>query len=185
MVEHLQKILVSEDDIQRRLRELGRDISAYYGGEEIVLVSIINGSIPLAADLMRILDIPLKLDCIRVSSYRDDTQPVTKPEIIDKLRLDVADQRVLLIDDIFDTGETLAKVVNLITEQGPRDVRTCVLLEKQGRREVVFRPDYVGFEIPDEFVVGYGLDFAENYRQLPCIGVLKPEFQNPPVWQTE
>jgi hypoxanthine phosphoribosyltransferase len=178
----LEAILVSEAAIKRRLKKLGADISAAYGTEEITVVAIINGAILFTADLLRQISNPIRLDCIRISSYRNQTRSHGKPQLLHSLTLDIANRHVLLIDDILDTGKTLSVVVNLIKKQNPASVRTCVLLDKKGRREVEFEADFVGFEIPDRFVVGYGLDFAERYRNLPCVGILKPHLQNPPEW---
>jgi hypoxanthine phosphoribosyltransferase len=181
-LEDLDKILVSERDIQSRLAELGHQISCDYKGRELAVIAIINGAIIFVADLIRQIQLPIQLDCIRVASYRDETRPVQAPEIIDRVRLNLKDVHVLLIDDILDTGQTLSKITETIGEMQPASIKTCVLLDKDAPRAVDFIADYVGFKIPDAFVVGYGLDFAERYRQLPCIGVLKPELQNPPVW---
>jgi hypoxanthine phosphoribosyltransferase len=178
----LETILVSEAAIKRRLKKLGADIAAIYGKEEITVVAIINGAILFTADLLRQIPNPIRLDCIRVSSYRNDTKSHGKPKLLHSLSLDLTNRHVLLIDDILDTGKTLSVVVDIIKKLKPASVRTCVLLDKKGRREVEFTADLVGFEIPDKFVVGYGLDFAERYRNLPCIGVLKPTLQNPPEW---
>ncbi len=178
----LETVLVSEQAIKRRLKRLGEDIGAAYGREEITVVAIINGAILFTADLLRQIANPIRLDCIRVSSYRNNTRSQGKPQMLQSLTLDVANRHVLLIDDILDTGKTLSVVVDVIKKLNPASVRTCVLLDKQGRREVEFVADFVGFEIPDKFVVGYGLDFAERYRNLPCIGVLKSHLQNPPEW---
>jgi hypoxanthine phosphoribosyltransferase len=134
------------------------------------------------ADLMREIDNPVRLDCIRVSSYGAKTKSIGTPQIIHSLTLDIMQRDVLLIDDILDTGKTFKLVSDLIKELKPSSLRTCVLLDKKGRREVPFEADFVGFEIPDKFVVGYGLDFAERYRNLPGIGVLKPEKQTAPAW---
>lgn len=186
MMEDLDKVLVSEDAIQRRIDELGREINQSYqhivGGEGVAVIAIINGAIIFTADLIRRLRLNMELDCVRVSSYRDATSPQQDPEIIDRVRLNLKDRHILLIDDILDTGSTLSKVVGDLERLGPQSIRTAVLLDKKARRRVEFQADFVGFEIPDEFVVGYGLDFAEHYRHLPCIGVLKPEAQNPPTW---
>jgi hypoxanthine phosphoribosyltransferase len=122
------------------------------------------------------------MDCVRVSSYKNEDKPVTEPEIIDQIRLDLTQQHVLLIDDILDTGHTLDKVTRILRAQKPASLHTCVLLNKKHRRQTKLKPDFVGFTIPDHYVVGYGLDFAERYRNLPCIGVLRPELQNPPNW---
>jgi hypoxanthine phosphoribosyltransferase len=178
----LESVLVSEASIKKRLKKLGADITAAYGQEEITVIAIINGAILFTADLLRQISNPIRLDCIRVSSYRNDTKSVGKPHLLHSLSLDITNRHVLLIDDILDTGKTLSVVVDIIKKQIPASVRTCVLLNKQGRREVEFEADFVGFQIPDKFVVGYGLDFAERYRNLPCIGVLKPQLQNPPEW---
>jgi len=180
--EDLEAILVSETAIKRRLKKLGSDIVAAYGKEEITVITIINGAIFFTADLLRQISNPIRLDCIRVSSYRNDTRSRGKPNLLYSLTLDITNRHVLLIDDILDTGKTLSVVVELIKKQHPASLRTCVLLDKKGRREVEFEADFVGFQIPDRFVVGYGLDFAERYRNLPCIGILKPQLQNPPEW---
>lgn len=180
----LQKVLVTPEAIEQRIRALGKTITQTYKDcDELTLIAVINGAVPFAADLMRCIRRPIRFDCMRVSSYLDSDSPQQSPEIIDMLRLDLKGRHVLLLDDILDTGHTMAKVHREISRLKPESLRFCVLLEKTGRREVPLKPDFVGFSIPDEFVVGYGLDFAERYRELPCIGVLKPEFQNPPMWQ--
>lgn len=185
-LEDIAKIVVTAEQIQHRLKELGEWITQTYrekNVEEITVICITNGSILFAADLVRHIDLYTRMDCIRVSSYHDDTKPVTEPEVIDNIRIEIESQHVLLIDDILDTGRTLAKIVHLLKRQNPATIQTCVLLDKIGRRQVKEKADFVGFHLPNEFVVGYGLDFAERYRNLPCIGVLKPELQNPPVWR--
>jgi hypoxanthine phosphoribosyltransferase len=186
MHKDLSQILVTEDDIRRRIVELGGQITALYqrlGADEISVICITNGAIMFAADLLRQFNIYLRLDCVRVSSYKNEDRPVTEPEIIDQIRIDLTQQHVLLIDDILDTGHTLAKVTKILRAQKPASLNTCVLLSKKHRRRVHIKPDFVGFTIPDHFVVGYGLDFAERYRNLPCIGVLRSELQNPPNWR--
>lgn len=185
MENDLARILVSEEDIRTRIRELGAEITRTYrrlGAEEIAVICITNGSIMFAADLLRQIDLYAQLDCIRVCSYQDDIKPVSVPEIVDNIRLDISGQHVLLIDDILDTGRTLERIVQVLKGFRPHSLRTCVLLDKEGRREVGHEPNFAGFTIPNEFVVGYGLDFAERYRNLGCIGILKPELQNPPEW---
>ncbi len=178
----LERILVTEAAIKQRLKVLGAEISRVYGSEELTVIAVVNGAIFFTADLLRHLRTPVRLDCIRVSSYRNSTRPVGPPRILDSLQLDLEQRHVLLIDDILDTGRTLSVVVSEIHKRKPASVRTCVLLDKKVRREVPLEADFVGFPIPDQFVVGYGLDFAERYRNLPCIGVLKPGLQNPPEW---
>jgi len=186
LIEDLSHILVTEKQIESRTKFLGRDISEFYRKrniDEITAICITNGSIIFSADLLRKVYLHVKMDCIRVSSYRDETSPVTNPEIIDHIRLDIEGQHVLLIDDVLDTGKTINRITSLLRRQNPSSFHSCVLLDKKGRRKDPYEADFVGFKIPDEFVVGYGLDFAERYRNLPCIGVLKPELQNPPEWQ--
>lgn len=181
-LEDLDRIIVDETTINERLTQLGEEINIAYEGKEVAVIAIINGAIIFVADLIRKLNIPIQLDCIRVSSYRDETTPVQAPEIIDSIRLNLEGVHVLLIDDILDTGNTLSRVSTIISNLNPASLKTCVLLDKHTKRSVNFEADFVGFQIPDEFVVGYGLDFAERYRQLPYIGILKPDLQNPPVW---
>jgi len=178
----LETVLVSEKDIKARVKKLGAEIAAAYGDEEITVVSIINGAILFTADLLREIPNPIRLDCIRISSYRNDTKSHGQPKLLQSLTLDITNRHVLLIDDILDTGKTFSAVAGMLGKLNPASLRTCVLLDKRGRREVDFEADFVGFQIPDKFVVGYGLDFAERYRNLPCIGVLKPSLQNPPEW---
>lgn len=178
----LESVLITEEAIRRRIKKLGAEVMASYGDEPITVISIINGAILFTADLLRQIDNPVRLDCIRISSYRNETKSIGRPQLIHSLTLDIANRHVLLIDDILDTGKTLSLVAELIRRLHPASLKVCVLLDKKGRREVPFEADFVGFNIPDKFVVGYGLDFAERYRNLPCIGVLKPHLQNPPEW---
>ncbi len=173
----LESILVTEDQIRTRVRELGRRLKEIYGDEEFTVISIMNGAILFTADLLRQVDNPMRLDCIRTTSYGNTTESHGTPKIIHGLTLDVANRHVLIVDDILDTGKTLSLIAGMIRGMKPASVRVCVLLDKKGRRQVPFDADLVGFEIPDRFVVGYGLDFAERYRNLPSIGVLKPEKQ--------
>ena len=182
MLNELDEILVSQDNLAARNRELGLEISRYYEGGEITVVAIINGALFFTADLLRHLEIPIRLDCTRISSYRNETRSLGEPEILYNITLEIENRHVLIIDDILDTGKTLSKITDIFHKQSPKSIKTCVLLEKMGRREIPFEADFIGFKIPEKFVVGYGLDFAERYRNLPCIGTLKPEFQNPPEW---
>ena len=175
-LKHLARVLVTEPAIRRRVAWLGERLNRDYKGKDLTVVAIINGALIFTADLLRQLRSPLRLDCVRASSYHADTKSVGLPEIIDNLKLDIAGHHILLVDDILDTGRTLAAVKLLLLRKGALSVRTCVLLDKKARRVVPFEAEYVGFEIPNEFVVGYGLDFAERYRNLPCIGVLRKKF---------
>ncbi len=173
----IEAVLVTEEAIQRRVRELGAELKRTYGGAELTVISIMNGAILFTADLLRQLDNPVRLDCIRISSYGNATESQGTPKLVHSLTLDVTNRHVLLVDDILDTGKTLALVTGMIRGLQPASLRVCVLLDKKGRRQVPFEADFVGFAIPDKFVVGYGLDYAERYRNLTSIGVLKPERQ--------
>src|ERR1700722_4555009 len=159
----LESVMFTEAEIKRRVKSLGGELKAVYGTGEFTIVSIINGAVMFTADLMREIDNPVRLDCIRISSYANRTKSVGTPQIVHSLTIDIAKRHVLLIDDILDTGKTITLVAGLVQKLGPASLRTCVLLDKQGRREVPFEADFVGFKIPDKFVVGYGLDFAERY----------------------
>ena len=178
----LAEVLLSEAQIKRRVRSIAREIKAVYGDGEFTLISLINGAVMFTADLMREIDNPVRLDCVRVSSYGAKTKSIGTPQLISSLTLDIRDRHVLVIDDILDTGKTLKLVTELIRALRPASLRTCVLLDKKARREVAIEADFAGFEIPDKFVVGYGLDFAERYRNLPVIGVLRADRQNPAAW---
>ena len=181
---HLAEVLLTEDQIRRRIKTLAQEIKEVYGEGEFTIISLINGAVMFTADLMREIDNPVRLDCIRVSSYGLKTKSIGTPQVIYSLTLDIAKRDVLIIDDILDTGKTLKLVRDLVLELKPASARTCVLLDKKARREVSMEADFVGFEIPDKFVVGYGLDFAERYRNLPGIGFLKPERQTAGAWAT-
>jgi hypoxanthine phosphoribosyltransferase len=178
----LAEVLLTDEQIRGRIKTLAEEIKEVYGEREFTIISLINGAVMFTADLMREIDNPVRLDCIRVSSYGRETKSIGTPKIIHSLTLDIARRDVLIIDDILDTGKTLKLVRDLVSNLKPASVRTCVLLDKKSRREVDMEADFVGFEIPDKFVVGYGLDFAERYRNLPGIGVLKPEKQNTAGW---
>lgn len=182
LLSDLEEILVTGPQIAQRTNELGNQITEHYQGEELTVISIINGALLFTADLIRHINLPVRVDCIRVSSYRNSTSPEKEPEMIYNVNLDLENRHVVLIDDILDTGRTLYMLTEVIQRMGPKSLKTCVLLNKMGRREIPMDADFVGFSIPDKFVVGYGLDFAERYRNLPCIGVLKPTLQNPLEW---
>jgi hypoxanthine phosphoribosyltransferase len=169
----VERILITDVQIARRIRVMSRDIARDYTGRETVVVSLLNGTVMFLADLIRNLSLPLRLDFIGVSSYGEGTE---SGELVftKELRLSVRGRDVLLVDDILDTGKTLYRVLAKLRALKPRRIKTCVLLNKAARRVEPVEADYVGFEIPDYFVVGYGLDFAEQYRNLPFVGVLYP-----------
>lgn len=169
----VEKVLFTEEQIARRIKTLAREVEKDFRGREMVVVSLLSGTVLFLADLIRHLNLPLRLDFIGVSSYGLGTESgdlvFTK-----ELRLDVRNRDVLLVDDILDTGKTLTRVIPKLQALKPRCIRTCVLLDKPARRTYNIQADYVGFKIPDFFVIGYGLDFAERYRNLPFVGVLHP-----------
>lgn len=171
----LERILFDEATIHRRLDELARQITKDYGDRELTVVAILNGSLILMADLLRRIPLPLKLDCLSVGSYHGGAK--TRGDLLFRqVSLpDIAGRHVLILDDILDSGVTLATVREKLETAGPLSIRICVLLAKTRARVRAVEPDYVGFEIADEFVVGYGLDYMECYRNLPCIGVLRRE----------
>ena len=167
----VERVLITEAQLARRVRTLAREIERDFHGRETVVVSLLNGTVMFLADLLRHLNLPLRLDFLGVSSYGDGLEAghliFTK-----ELRLDVRGRDVLLLDDILDTGQTLNRVLPKIRALKPRRIKICVLLDKPARRVEKVVADYVGFTVPDDFVVGYGLDFAERYRNLPFVGVL-------------
>lgn len=169
----IERILITDEQIARRVKSLARAIERDFRGREMVVVSLLNGTVMFLADLIRHLNLPLRLDFIGVSSYGSGTE---SGELVftKELRLDVRGRDVLLVDDILDTGNTLSRVLPKLERLEPRRIRTCVLLDKPSRRVEKIHADHVGFAIPDLFVVGYGLDFAERYRNLPFVGVLHP-----------
>jgi hypoxanthine phosphoribosyltransferase len=171
----LDRVLFDEATIHRRLDELAGKISHDYCERELTVIAILNGSLIFMADLLRRIPLPLKLDCLSVASYRGGTKPTGELVFRQVSLPDVAGRHVLILDDILDSGVTLATIREKIEAAGPLSVRICVLLEKKKTRSRVVSPDYAGFEIADEFVVGYGLDYMERYRNLPCIGVLRKD----------
>ena len=184
MKDHLEKILLSEAQLKERIGELAAELHRDYraqGIDAITVICITNGAIIFTADILRELDLKVRLDCLRVSSYLDKTSPAREPEILNDIGLNIEASHVLLVDDILDTGRTCDKIIKALKAQNPASVKSCMLLDKKGRREVPFEADYVGFQIPNEFVVGYGLDFADYYRNLPCIGVLRESYQKCPL----
>lgn len=171
--DEVERVLITEEQIEKRIKTLAHEIERDFFGREMVVVSLLNGTVMFLADLMRHLNLPLRLDFLGVSSYGLGTE---SGELVytKELRLDVRGRDVLLIDDILDTGKTLRHVLPKLRALKPRRIKICVLLDKPSRRVENVHADYSGFEIPDYFVVGYGLDFAERYRNLPFVGVLHP-----------
>ena len=172
--DEVESVLIGEQEIAVRVRELAADIERDFAGKDLLVVALLTGTVPFLADLVRHITLPMRLDFMGVSSYGSG---ITPGELVftKELRLEARDRDVLLVDDILDTGKTLRAVIDKLTALQPRSLKTCVLLEKISRRAEAITANYVGFEVPDEFVIGYGLDYAERYRNLPFIGILKPE----------
>jgi hypoxanthine phosphoribosyltransferase len=170
----IESVLITEAQIASRVAEMTAEIQRDFKGRELVVVSLLTGTVMFLADLIRHLELPLRLDFMGVSSYGAGTE---SGELVftKELRLDVAGRDVLLVDDILDTGKTIDRVLAKLFVLRPRSLKTCVLLDKPSRRVEKVQADYVGFVIPDKFVVGYGLDYAERYRNLPFVGVLHPQ----------
>ena len=176
MDQDIDHILVSEEQLKNKVAELGVQISRDYEGHDLLLVSILKGSVVFMADLMRAVKIPCAIDFMVVSSYGGaNTSSTGLVKIIKDLDQDLSGKDVLIVEDILDTGITLSHLMPMLQMRKPNSLRLCTILSKPSRRKADIEPDYLGFEVPDEFVVGYGLDYDEKYRNLPYVGVLKPE----------
>ena len=170
------EVLLSEEQIRARIQELGTQITTDYAGRHLTLVSVLKGSLPFMADLMRQIDVPLRIDLMEVSSYGGtSTESTGLVRILKDLSASIEGDEVLLVEDIIDTGLTLNYLLRYLKGKGPKSLRICTLLDKPARRLVDIPVDYTGFTIPDQFVVGYGLDYGELYRNLRFVGVLRPE----------
>jgi len=178
MNKDILKVLVSEEEIEKMTARIAAEIDRDYAGnsEHLVLLGILKGSVPFLADLMKKVKTNPEIELMKVSSYGGGTKTTGSVKIIlDWQRDNIAECDIIVVEDIIDSGRTLSYLCEYLKQKGAKSVRTCTLLDKPSRREVEFTPDYCGMEVPDEFVVGYGLDYAEMYRALPYIGVLKPE----------
>ena len=172
----IDHILVSEQQLRDKVAELGAAISRDYAGRDLLLVSILKGAVVFMADLMRAVTIPCSIDFMVVSSYGGtNTESTGLVKIVKDLDADLSGREVLIVEDVLDTGVTLSNLVPMLQLRHPNSVRICAILDKPARRKTDIRADYTGFEVPDAFVVGYGLDYDEKYRNLPFVGVLKPE----------
>ena len=174
MHDDIKNVLVSEEELKAKVRELGAQISRDYEGKNLVLVSILKGSVVFMADLMRAVSIPCSIDFMVVSSYGNGTKTSGEVQIIKDIAQPIDGRDLLIVEDILDSGVTLHYLMQILAARGANSIRLCTLLSKPERRKIDVNVDYLGFEIPDEFVVGYGLDYAEKYRNLPYIGILKP-----------
>ena len=174
----LEYVMLTEEEIQKRVKEIGRELSDAYRDREPLLLCIMKGSLVFTADLMREISVPCTLESITLSSYRASATRPGALSLSEPFEVDVAGRDVVVIEDILDTGRTLRYVLELLKTQAPASLKLVVLLDKPSRREAPVEADIVGFTIPDAFVVGYGLDYDQRYRNLPCIGVLKPSVYN-------
>lgn len=175
MTNDIEKVLLSEEDISRKVGELGKIISRDYSGVTPMFIGVLKGSFVFMADLMRAIDIPCRIEFMEVSSYGNRSETTGAVKITKDLNTDIEGQHVLIIEDILDSGLTLSYLINYLRGRNPASIKICTLLDKPERRKADVQPEYKGYTISDHFVVGYGLDYAEKYRNLPYIGVLKPE----------
>lgn len=168
-------ILIPETDIRNKVKELGEIITKEYKNEELIVVGLLRGSVIFMADLIREMKISLKIDFMTVSSYGDGKTSSREVKILQDLSENIMGKNILIVEDIIDSGLTLNKVIEILKTREPKSIKLAAFLNKPSRREVNVEVDYIGYNIPDEFVVGYGLDFAQKYRNLPYVGILKGE----------
>jgi hypoxanthine phosphoribosyltransferase len=171
----IQEILFTKDDVDQRVMELGKQLSEDYKGLHPLCICVLKGAVIFTADLIRHMDIPLEIDVMAVSSYGNSTTSSGVVRIMKDLEATVEDRHVLIVEDIIDTGLTLQYLTQLLQGRNPSSLKIVSLLDKSSRRKVAFQPNYCGYEVEDHFVVGYGFDYAEKYRNLPYIGILKKE----------
>ena len=175
MQDEIKEILFTEEDLQVLVKRIGKQISEDYRGKNLFLVSVLKGSLMFMADLMRAIDIPCEIDFMAVSSYGSGTTTTGAVRILKDLDAPLEGKDIVVIEDILDSGVTLSYLLKHLEARNPASIRLCTLLDKPERRKMPITADYVGTTVPDKFIVGYGLDYAEKYRNLPYIGVLKPE----------
>ena len=169
----VDQVLITEQQLDERIKEMGHQIAEDYQGEPLTIVGILKGAVIFFADLARAIDLPLQMDFMSVSSYGSGTTSSGVVKIIKDLDADVTGRHILLVEDIIDTGITLAYLKEYLSNRGARSVKICTLLDKPTRREKAVHVDYIGFTMPDEFLIGYGVDYAENYRNLPYVASIK------------
>ncbi len=167
------RVLIPEEDVDRKIGEIGAQISRDYAGKEVHLICVLKGGVFFTCELAKRITVPVSLDFMSVSSYGDDTKSSGVVRIVKDLDESLKDKEVLIVEDIVDSGRTLSYLVDMLKDRGPKSIRICTLLDKPSRRVKAVRVDYTCFSIPDEFVVGYGLDYAQKYRNLPYIGVVE------------
>lgn len=175
MQNDIKEILFTEEEIAEKVKELGQQISKDYSGENLTVVGILKGSNIFMGDLIRKIDIPLSIDFMVVSSYGQSTENSGVVKVLKDLEYSIEGKNILIVEDIIDTGLTLDYLKENLLRRKPKSLKICTLLDKPARRKVDLKVDYIGFEIPDAFIVGYGIDYAERYRNLPYVAVLKEE----------
>lgn len=175
MINDIKQVLIDEDTLQNRVRELGAQITEDYRGKDLFLICVLKGAVIFISDLMKRIDLPLEVDFMAVSSYGADTRSSGVVRILKDLNTGIEGKSVLIVEDIIDSGLTLSYLIENLRVRGPESIEICTILDKPDRRTVDMDIKYTGFQVPDEFVVGYGLDYAERYRNLPYIAVLKEE----------
>lgn len=167
------RVLLSEEEVDKRIQEIGEQISKDYAGEEVHLVCVLRGGVFFLCELAKRITVPVSLDFMSVSSYGQDTKSSGVVKIVKDLDDALVDKHVIVVEDIVDSGRTLSYLLDMLKDRGPKSMKLCTLLDKPDRRVVDVKVDYTGFQIPDEFVVGYGLDYAQKYRNLPYIGIVE------------
>lgn len=175
MLKDVERVLLSEEQIKEKVKEIGAQITKDYEGEKLLIVTILKGSVIFAADLLREIKIPVEIDFMCLSSYGSDSKSSGVVKIVKDLNEPIEGKNVLIIEDILDSGNTLSHLVKLLATRNPKDIKIATLLDKPNRRVAEVEVAYKGFTIPDEFVIGYGLDYAEKYRNIPFVGILKRE----------
>ena len=174
MINDIEKVLISEEELKEIIARLGKQITEDYKDKNLLVVSVLKGSVMVMADLLREIKLPLRIDFMSVSSYGSGTTSSGTVKIIKDLDINLAGYDLLIVEDILDSGVTLSNLKQILLTRGPASVKICTLLDKPERRKADIKADYVGAQIPDAFVVGYGLDYDEKYRNLPYVGILSP-----------
>jgi len=175
MINDVEKILLTREQLAAKVKELGKQISEDYKDKDLMVICVLKGGVVFTTDLIREITIPVEIDFMAISSYGASTSTSGVVRILKDLETNIEGKDILIVEDIIDSGLTLKYLKELLISRGPKSVKICTILNKKERRQENVKVDYIGFDIPDEFVVGYGLDYAEKYRNLPFVGVLKPE----------
>lgn len=174
MKDDIKEILLDEQKIAQIVKRLGKQISCDYKGKDLLMISVLKGSVVFMSDLMRAISVPCSIDFMSVSSYGSGTKTSGNVKIIKDLDINLEGRDLLIVEDILDSGKTLSFLLDILLTRNPNSIKLCAFLDKPDRRQAEVQADYIGAQVPDEFVVGYGLDYAEKYRNLPYVGILKP-----------